>query len=681
MPSPEAKLVFPCLKVTASGGSKKFRFALLVSDENRLAQKLLLSLGFKKQNVSSGPMSDWTALICKAADGPFGTLTDDAAAPDVKKLSTYLDLEYTGSDEIIKPTKVAVVKKELDSSLLNENAECDFCRSFYRRVRLSLRGEPQREKNKAQVKFEIPIHAAGGKIATLKFEDRGVEADEWKGGILKFANSHVQGDSIEFSPHRLALIDEELVLSTNKEFKEISVTKWADFDISGPELSRQFATGVGAPQPRIQFAGDPEGSELTLTARFPLIMAVADRVPTALSILVPLVDAAKDKFNFTFVIEIGSGFDHEEHPLLEWNALTNRWKFSEAFWQATEANAWSMTVQWGDGNADFGLGGFDWNLADLIGDNFGIGFHLRPFVQMLEQEVQEAIPCQVRNGALCVPVELGVKLGSFDLNLCLDLMFDTESFRLQTNRLAFRLPSAAYCSGKTIINLGVMALMLPSRPPGNYLDAGSVDGYFDFEKREFVLFASQGVTNPVVVIPGFQKDIFGGLDQRLVFEMVPFDPDSWPRISPSKRPVFLRINEEGLSLNAKVMLAHNPTVVPEKKAVEGQGADEEVVAQLKPIRILPANKKGERTSEIVIINNTIRKAILLGEIDIPGAKDLSAAVEVGMRQEKRGKAPILHAEIDLETKNNKPIGGSGNWRLHDHCDRRHASPPRMEHGE
>ena len=52
VPSPGNKLAFPCLKVTESGGNKKFRFALLVSDENKLAQKLLLSLGLKKQNLS-----------------------------------------------------------------------------------------------------------------------------------------------------------------------------------------------------------------------------------------------------------------------------------------------------------------------------------------------------------------------------------------------------------------------------------------------------------------------------------------------------------------------------------------------------------------------------------------------------------------------------------------------------
>ena len=92
--SPEDKSVFPCLKVTETGGSNNFRFALLVSDENKLAQKLLLSFGFKKQNISSGPSADWSAFICKAADGPFGTMKDDAGAPDEKKLSNYLDIEY-----------------------------------------------------------------------------------------------------------------------------------------------------------------------------------------------------------------------------------------------------------------------------------------------------------------------------------------------------------------------------------------------------------------------------------------------------------------------------------------------------------------------------------------------------------------------------------------------------------
>ena len=667
--SPEPKAIYPCLSVSESSGHKLYRLAFLVSDENQVAQKLLLSIGFKKKNISSGPSVDWTAFICKA-NGPIKALTSNSNASEEKKLETYLKVEYTGADEIIVPTKIEVVKTDLAPSLFAASAYCDLQGLDF--GDMSLAWGTETGEDKVSLSWAVPLVSDETKVPKIKFEDRGLNSNnEWKGGVFKFGATHIQGDSGVSSPpgNRLELDGNELSLTTAaKKTAAISINRWVSFQLAASSalFSRRFSTD-GDENPAHEFAVSPQDHEISLVAEFPLIMALADRSPTALSLLIPLLkkvdendEGERKDLGFEFTIKIGAGFDFNAEPIAEWDDVEEQWEFSEQFWQAAESNVWPVSVKWKETKDKLNLGGFDWNLGDLVGENFNVQFTLRPFVQLLEQEVQEAIPCQIRNGALCVPVELGVKFGGLDLNLCLDLAFNTTSFRLQTNRLAFRLPSAAYCARNTVINLGIMALILPSRPPGNYLDAGSIDGYFDFEKREFVLFSAPGVNNPVVVLPGFQKDVFGELDKRLVFEMVPFDPDSWPRESPSKRPVFLRINEQGLSLNATAVISHNPTVVPEEQQTETQtneqGNDEEVVvAKLPPIRIMPASKKGERKSEVVIINNTIRKAVLLGEIDVPGAKDLTAAVEVGMRQEKKGKPPVLHAEIDLETKNNKPI--------------------------
>ena len=440
-PMAEAKSIYPCLSVSESRGHKLYRLGFLVSDENKLAQKLLLSIGFKKKNISSGPSGDWTAFICKT-DGPVKALTSNPAASEEKKLETYLKIEFTGTEEINFPIKIEVVKTDLDSSLFAASANCDLQGLYFGDMSLAWGAETGEDK--VNLSWTIPLVSGETKVPKIKFEDRGLNSNsEWKGGVFKFGATHIQGDSgVSSLPgNRLELDGNELSLTTAaKKTAAISINRWVTFQLAASSalFSRRFSTD-GDENPAHEFAVSPQDHEISLVAEFPLIMALADRSPTALSLLIPLLkkvdendEGERKDLGFNFTMKIGAGFDFDAEPIAEWNDIEKQWKFSEQFWQAAESNVWPVSVKWKETKDKLNLGGFDWNLGDLVGENFNVQFTLRPFVQLLEQEVQEAIPCQIRNGALCVPVELGVKFGGLDLNLCLDLAFNTTSFRLQT---------------------------------------------------------------------------------------------------------------------------------------------------------------------------------------------------------------------------------------------------------
>ena len=669
-----SSVVFPYLQVESKnenvGGSNvlvsTYRFAVLASDENELLQLgLLEKMGFEK--IESLPASEglegaWSFYVCTDTTvPPFKPLTDRPGEPPETKLATYLNIEFEGVDEDFrKPKTISIVKGSLHESLFNKDAKFGYSQ-------LSLSKDDSRwgftwgtdgDENNIQVAFTIPLDIVS--IAPFDLSSReashklcnvslvplaNVQDNPWSGCEFKLSNTVVDGKVGD----TLALDNLSFVSSSPQDFAfelpqeaiGLKINTSTTINLRSSLLLARYSASGNA---EIKLQSNGEGQDLTIEASFPLIMAPTSGLPNALSLIVPLVSDTTKVLSFHFQIHLGEGFDWDQN-LLKLDTDGQRWNFSNNLWIAAEQKSWDISTRWQDENSTgLGLGGFDWSLADLLGEAVGVDFKIRPFRNTVQENVEDSamVPSRIHSGAIVIPVLLELSADNNKLNLCLDLMIDPSTFRLSTNRLYFRLPAASNCESIPIIDLKAFAIILPVRPAARYLEASSTDGYFDFAERELVIFASsdRSVEKPVVTIPGNLRE--RDFSQRLLFEFQDFHPDSWPLQSPTKRPIFLRINGEGLTLYARVMTAHSPNVLK-------QGDNRRALG------LTPLAERNGKASEIVIINNTIRKAVLYGEFEVPGVDDLLAKVEIGMRQDKRGQPPVIHAEVDLDTTNGKPL--------------------------
>jgi hypothetical protein len=226
-----------------------------------------------------------------------------------------------------------------------------------------------------------------------------------------------------------------------------------------------------------------------------------------------------------------------------------------------------------------------------------------------------------------------------------------QSFRLQSNRIFYRLMGPPAGDAQAVLDLRAFAVVIPTPildwddsadPAGAYWAEELCHGWLDVAGREFVLktpqrAADSPLPNPALIFPGNIRDAGGGLTDlgnRLRLEFEPVDPAAWPEDGPNK--LFLRINGSGLSLHAKVQPNISATLLP-------QTDDNFGLIALKP----HAERRGV-ASEFVVIDNLLRAALLFGEVHVPACKDLIAAVELGMRQDRPGQVPRVFAKVSPE---------------------------------
>ncbi len=209
----------------------------------------------------------------------------------------------------------------------------------------------------------------------------------------------------------------------------------------------------------------------------------------------------------------------------------NIWS-ADNLWKEVQNGAWDVSMQWMDSDKDeeLTLGGMDWSLADLLGEQQGASFSLRPLQISAEDDAAVSVLCSFKAGALAVPVQLEVKIGSNTLRLCLELKFDPTTFRLSTNRLDIRLPLGGNCDRLSIIDLEAFAFFLPHRFANGYFD--SIDGSFDFEKRELVQMTLKKDSDEelrIEVLSGYLALYSPVMDTLLPTRLLP-DPSAPPNI-------------------------------------------------------------------------------------------------------------------------------------------------------
>lgn len=648
--APDKSRVFPFLQMEIdSSGTTIYRFALLVSDDNGMLVDLLSRIGFVKSNEAT-PLASWSFFTAES-NSPFAELTDRSSDPDTHKRSTYLKFE---NDPVTGDTTIGtVVKSDLDVTRLNDGAEVNFFEIDLAKDNGVSDGWIFNwgEENKSpEVFFTIPLQAkfhpegnAAGLVLSLESLDQNLPAtDPWSGCQVKLDDIIIQGSEDGRLSNSVYAIDGtsgEVVLEISKPKVNLSLGSVADIEvISDVLVIRHSKTSVAGCLKEEDVA---EVEEIKLNATFELVMAPTSTSPVSLSLIVPLLKGAERlRFGFEFAVTVGPEFNRQKKSILSLDKEEG-WRLSNDLWEAVEIFYWPISAKAIQQNS-LKLGGLEWSLADLVGEALGVSFAVSSMTGSLVEDDRSKIPCRLESGAIVLPVLLDLNAGDMSLEFCLDLSIDPKTFRLSTNRLYWRLPAALNCESTPILDLFAFAIIFPVRPAAEYFSSRSVDGYIDFADREFVVFApvDEAVEKPLVVIPGNlgNKD----LSQRLLFEFHEFFPDVWPKTSKVQRSVFLRIGSEGLSLYAKVMTAHSPNVLK-------QGENRRALG------ITPLAERNGKASEIVIIDNIIRKAVLYGEFEVPGVDDLLAKVEIGMRQDKRGQPPVVHAEVDLDTTNGKPL--------------------------
>ena len=598
--------VFPFLfQEELGGGHSSYQFSLLVADENRMAQALLEALGFVKDPAATTPLPGgamdvlWSFFRSKPTAsndplGPFHVFTDGAAST-LHALATYLTLGTLTSvtANIIKPDTLTVVLAELKAEDLNDRAQVqltsiDFARSGTMPSGWTLRfSAADNTVDQTRVEFQLPAvgavpHATKGQDDLVKFsfvvrlvdQPDGGNAIEWTGSKLLIGNTLIMGGAID----RLALEGAVLLIRGGEAVYEWEPTaRWTIPFLNGGAFRASFAVQAL----RIRFAKSQVGGFLVrggsmahirfrVGLQLPLIMApLAGAIPEALSLIIPLVDSGSAsasapalKWRIAFTVDAAWNADADPVLMIA-KGPTSTWNFSPTFL----GHDWP--VDFSDLSSGLALGGFQFCLADLLGDVLGpVQFDISPTV------IGDP-PGALASGTIVVPLSFRMNIGNMPLRLDLKLVFDLRTFRLANNRVFFTIPVSAHGEAAQVLDLGAFAIMLPLRdaPAGN-----DPDGYIDFEKREFVLKSSPDVQAPRLLVPGNLIPAGGSqvteqslnsheetsnsvFRNRLLFELQSkFNPDHFPDPSLPADQVYLRINGNGISLHATVDAGHSPTV-------------------------------------------------------------------------------------------------------------------------
>ncbi|WPD24945.1 MAG: hypothetical protein SD837_10340 [Candidatus Electrothrix scaldis] len=682
--SPDTEKLFPFLH--ENDEATQYSLAFLVAKSNKMLQLCLEHLGFQIAEIEFPQElelpTDWCFMYC-GEDGPFDALTrEDTGDEKNIILSPYLTItlkELTDAS-VVRPKGIEINKAKVTDEQFFRPSK------LWKRIKglhvdsvskWLFQWADKDGDTETRINFEIPIVTQGDlKNLQLGFsfvfsgiQEEGATTEEyWNTGTLKARDVPIVGGVTERLYIGDAAFETNLPARSNssvlsyeadpKTSLKLTGINFLELEVDIGFLYVRFSEDGVAVHSYESTTGSP--MRLSLSLKFPLIMGPIGSSSSALPLMVPLIDKVIDEaieeanqlFNFKLDLNIGEQWMANEQSILEYTSA-GKWKISSELLAAAKQYGWGIITEQLNDNF-LTLGGFDWGLNDLLGDAFGsANFSIGPdpftpinVTQLEPKEKEKNEPSE--NFTLKIPMMLFIAIGPNQVQFTLDLRLNLETFRLSANRLSFRSMPSVEGGGLQVIDLVVMAIFLPNRitklgQKVNDKDAEPpADGYFDFEKREFVLIADVADENPpvkpTIAIPGNLNN--GDLSQRLLFELVPFSPDSWPKDSNNK--VYLRINPEGLSLYAKVLTSHHPNVLKQ--------ADNR-----RPLGITPLAERDGKASEIVIIDNTIRKAVLYGELEVPGVDDLLAKVEIGMRQDKRGKPPIIHAAVDLDKTNGKPL--------------------------
>jgi hypothetical protein len=574
-------------------------------------------------------------------------LTDDSGANQDLRLSRYLTFAGLNNDEVTVPTSITVLESSMSSAALQLPRAWELKGISPVDVdNWSFRWASANNKvDDVRLSLLIPLEAGGdllGQGLGFVFEfsgDGGTSEENWHSGTLRARDVPIVGnerDRLYLGSAAFELCPDDhgflLVYEADPQAElQLGGVRRLHLKLSIDVLYVRFSKKSVTVHNYASTLGTP--LTLRLELKFPLVMApVSGSTPEALALILPLLDEiAEELLSVNFDLTLGASWDADEQVIASYDATNDRWSLSEDFWKETK----NHPVIGQQINDAMSLGGFDWSLSDLLGEAFGaVSFRMGP-----DPYARQAISISVgTNGQpkldlrTLLVLTIGPNIAQFRFMLSIDLM----NFRLSFNEFLFSCPPSLQGGGMQVIDVGVLALLLPERV------GDGVDGVFDFEKREFVLKSPRDPDTdrrpaPILTIPG---GLAGDLSQRLLFELQSFSPDEWP--GGGTDPVYLRINSSGLSLYAKVIADHRPNVL--------RGSDSK-----RPLGITPLSDRGGRLSEIVLIDNVIRKAVSFWEFEIPSVDDLVANVEVGMRQEKRGKPPIIYAEVDLDKQNGKPI--------------------------
>ena len=655
--SPASDRVFPYLLEDDRSEPTQYRLAFLTAKANLLLAECLKHLDFKPltdhvaidvpNEIGLDTPEDWQFLIC-GDSGPFVALTDESGDNENLWLSRYITFDGLTADPVTVPTSITVVKCTLHQNAFRPTGSWNIQgqRTGDVAAWTFQWADTDDIVDDTRVSFRLPIEATGdlsglGLGFAFEFSGAGGSPEEnWLSGTLRARAVPIvggQGDRLYLGDAAFELRENGLAYEADPNAPlRLSGVRSLQLRLAVDILYVRFTANRVAVHSYPSTLGTP--LTLSLQMEFPLVMGpVKGGAPEALALIVPLLDEIAKLLVFRVELAIGDEWEADQQEIAVYDTSYDRWSISDALWDAASNpdNPWPILTE--QLNDALELGGFEWSLSDLFGDALGaVTFHIGP------DPYRPLTPSTLKSGALEVPMLLSLSVGENHVQFVLSVAIDLKTLRLSINKFDFRMPPSLHGGDMQIIDLGVLALFLPERVGSGKTPHTGADGHFDFENREFVLKADESrehTLKPIMAIPG---SLGGDLSQRLLFELQPFTPDAWPK--EVGEPVFLRINSDGLSLYAKVITEHRPNVL--------RGTDSH-----RALGITPLAEREERRSEVVLVDNVIRKAVFFGELEVPSVDDLVAKVEVGMRQERRGHPPVIHAEVDLDMQNGKPIAG------------------------
>ncbi|MGC3972219.1 MAG: hypothetical protein QM775_34220 [Pirellulales bacterium] len=684
--APSADTLFACLAKVASGGP--YRLALLTfrpGNADRPIHVLLKSMGFELSEAFSGAAlpAGWQFLVsADTAAAPISSISEAT-------LDTFLSFgALTADGNLQTPATLAVNVSDFRSTWrtgarwfdreLFDFVDFDQGASIFAWSEEGATGDGVCSPNFSLRHQDVPASIGGIEVALPQLRytvDLVPQADgpsQWNGAILNLETTNV--GKLAFDVPVDVSSDLQLVIASDGR---IHLHRSLDADLTltliGPDtvqliLSKDLfrlsftARFGGLRATQVLLTND---APLTCHVRLMTHLLMAATVP--LPVIVPTAllqgSAFAPAVQFELIAMLDSAWDRERHPILELegqNLLHRVWAFTDVFLKGTNGLLKpDFTVQFPD-SITANLPGLRFSLEALLGQGSSdtqsrVDLSITPglgrgsFRSSIEADNSLFVPMLVRL-AVRPPGATDTEVIQVIVATRIILKGNpAQAFRLSANKWYFRLVGPPAGDAITVFDLHAFAVLI-SNPPfdwdseaadaENVFSVAQCHGWLDIEKREFVLSPpnpSDGLPKPQLVFPGNIREADGSirsLENRIFLEFEQLDPETWPNNGP--HPLYLRINGGGLSLHAKVLPEINATLAPKTEETFD-------VVDLKPV----PERRGV-SSELVIIDNRLRAALLFGEVKVPGCKDLIAAVEVGLRQDQLGQVPKVIAKVALE---------------------------------
>lgn len=346
---------------------------------------------------------------------------------------------------------------------------------------------------------------------------------------------------------------------------------------------------------------------------------------------------------------------------------------------------------------DLDLSLLKFSLNDLLGDMPGVNFGLN-----IPDPTRQDLPSTLNKldaSNFSIPFELSIRIPKLPparasefptFKLWLGVAIDLAKPQMRDNKIYFYFPQVEKSSGdatgaradgahpeilQQAVDLDLFTLSIPMRQKITQCpDADSHDGYIDIAKREFVIdlvdrdkqdpapkilaYFPGGVSDDAVRlgVEGLEKKVeqegkpedkklLCELKRRFQLELKPLK--DWPEVP---KPFVLRLNAGGITLNAELLKS--------EVEVDTSGTEESngTTGLMKAFKLQPQEKRGnELRSRLVIIDNALRAASIYAKTTVPGTDNLSAQVEVGLRQTRKGQLPDVFASMELERTDASPL--------------------------